>query len=105
MDRRERMLSMIDPATTRGVEIGPSFSPIVTKASGADVTVVDHTDADGLREKYRVALTPTRSVVLSWHYHEAVECDAARHWEGVVAHSTEVLKERPAPGLRLGARA
>jgi SAM-dependent methyltransferase len=54
VDRRARILSLIDPATMRGVEVGPSFSPIVPKAGGADVTVVDHTDAASLREKYRV---------------------------------------------------
>jgi SAM-dependent methyltransferase len=54
VDRRARILSLIDPAAMRGVEVGPSFSPIVTKASGADVTIVDHADAAALREKYRV---------------------------------------------------
>jgi len=46
------VLTLIDPATTRGVELGPSFSPFVTKASGAAVTIVDHTDAATLRAKY-----------------------------------------------------
>jgi predicted SAM-dependent methyltransferase len=54
VDRRARILSLIDETAARGVEVGPSFSPVLPKASGADVTVVDHTDADGLREKYRV---------------------------------------------------
>jgi predicted SAM-dependent methyltransferase len=54
VDRRARILSLIDPATMRGVEVGPSFSPVVPKRSGADVTVIDHADAATLREKYRV---------------------------------------------------
>jgi predicted SAM-dependent methyltransferase len=54
VDRRARMLSLIDPRTMRGVEVGPSFSPVLPKAGGADVTVVDHVDAAGLREKYAV---------------------------------------------------
>jgi hypothetical protein len=54
VDRRARILSLIDPATMRGVEVGPSFSPIVPKSTGADVTVIDHADAATLREKYRV---------------------------------------------------
>jgi SAM-dependent methyltransferase len=54
MERHDRVLALIDPATMRGVEVGPSFSPIVPKRSGADVTIVDHADAETLREKYRV---------------------------------------------------
>ena len=48
------MLTLIDTSVARGVELGPSFSPFVTKASGADITIVDHADADTLRAKYAV---------------------------------------------------
>lgn len=53
-DRTARVLAHIAPATMRGVEVGPSFSPFVRKRDGADVLVVDHADAAALREKYRV---------------------------------------------------
>jgi SAM-dependent methyltransferase len=52
--RARHALALIDTESMRGVEVGPSFSPFVPKASGADVTVVDHTDAESLRDKYRV---------------------------------------------------
>jgi SAM-dependent methyltransferase len=53
-DRTARVLAHIDPATMRGAEVGPSFSPFVRKREGAQVVVVDHADASALREKYRV---------------------------------------------------
>jgi hypothetical protein len=53
VERRARILSLIDPTTMRGVEVGPSFSPVLPKSSGADVTVIDHADAPTLRDKYR----------------------------------------------------
>jgi predicted SAM-dependent methyltransferase len=37
----------------RGLEIGPSYNPIVPKRSGADVEILDHVDQAGLVEKYR----------------------------------------------------
>ena len=37
----------------RGVEVGPSFAPVLPKSSGADVTVVDHATAAELRAKYQ----------------------------------------------------
>lgn len=53
-ERQARVLTLIDPSGGRGVELGPSFSPFVTKASGADITIVDHADAATLRAKYQV---------------------------------------------------
>jgi SAM-dependent methyltransferase len=50
--RNDRILALIDPATMRGVEVGPSFAPVLPKSTGADVTVVDHATAAELRAKY-----------------------------------------------------
>ena len=36
-----------------GLEIGPSYNPIVPKRSGASVEIIDHVDQAGLIEKYR----------------------------------------------------
>lgn len=36
----------------RGVEIGPSYNPVLPKSKGYDVIVVDHADAETLRAKY-----------------------------------------------------
>jgi len=36
----------------RGLEIGPSYNPLVPKSEGFDVLIADYTDAAGLRSKY-----------------------------------------------------
>ncbi len=51
MDRSAFLRAFIRP-DARGLEIGPSYSPTFTKASGANIEVVDYLDADGLRAKY-----------------------------------------------------
>lgn len=51
MDRRDKLISMIKPSG-KGIEIGPSFNPIVPKHEGFQTKIVDHVDAAGLREKY-----------------------------------------------------
>ena len=53
-DRRAVLLRDLDPAVHDGLEIGPSVSPVVTKASGARIRSVDHADAATLRAKYGV---------------------------------------------------
>ena len=35
-----------------GLEIGPSFSPLYSKAEGFNVQILDHCSADELKEKY-----------------------------------------------------
>jgi len=52
LDRLKTTLRFVDLAG-RGLEIGPSYSPLVPKASGARVETVDHADRDTLVEKYR----------------------------------------------------
>ena len=51
-DRRAVLLGGIELATSSGLEIGPSFSPIVPKSDGTRIKTVDHTDAESLRLKY-----------------------------------------------------
>lgn len=51
MDRNARMLALV-AADARVLEVGPSFSPILPKASGRDVFTLDHADADELKAKY-----------------------------------------------------
>ena len=67
MERREKMLGGLDIGNLIGVEIGPLAFPIVRKMDG-DITYVDFTDAESLREKYREAGTVP--------LHEIVEVDA-----------------------------
>lgn len=52
MDRTELALRGLD-LTGRGLEFGPSHSPLVPKSSGARVEVLDHAPREVLVEKYR----------------------------------------------------
>jgi hypothetical protein len=52
MLRSEKILDRIDP-DSRGLEIGPSFSPIAPKRAGFHVDILDHLDREGLVRKYR----------------------------------------------------
>ena len=51
MDRTTLLRSTI-PLHGRGLEIGPSYNPLVPKADGYHVEIVDYTNAEGLRAKY-----------------------------------------------------
>lgn len=50
-DRRETLLSLFD-TSGKGLEIGPSFNPLLRKSDGYNVDILDHLDSDGLRKKY-----------------------------------------------------
>jgi len=52
MDRVEKILRHVDKAGF-GMEIGPSHNPIVPKKKGYKVHIVDHTDREGLINKYK----------------------------------------------------
>jgi hypothetical protein len=52
VDRREMALKFINLGG-RGLEIGPSYNPLVTKASGARIETVDHADRATLVAKYQ----------------------------------------------------
>src|SRR5262249_49306390 len=54
MDRTALMLSQLDLSGI-GLEIGPSFSPLVPKSSGRRIETLDHASAAELRERYRNA--------------------------------------------------
>jgi predicted SAM-dependent methyltransferase len=49
---REAAIRSLFDATGRGLEIGPSYNPIVPKAGGHRVEIVDHLDTAALRRKY-----------------------------------------------------
>lgn len=51
MDRRALALEYVDLSGV-GLEIGPSYNPLVPKASGAAVLVVDHANREQLVAKY-----------------------------------------------------
>lgn len=52
MDRTRWVLSGIDTSGL-GLEIGPSYNPTAPKSGGYDIRVLDHTDRQGLVDKYR----------------------------------------------------
>ncbi len=51
MNRNQKILAGINPSQQVGLEIGPLFSPIVTRAMGP-VRYVDHASTEALRAKY-----------------------------------------------------
>ena len=52
VDRRQKALAYVD-LKGRGLEIGPSYDPLVPKSSGARIETVDHASRTELIEKYR----------------------------------------------------
>jgi predicted SAM-dependent methyltransferase len=50
-DRTKLLLSMFD-ASGFGLEVGPSYNPLLPKSRGYNVETIDHADAAALREKY-----------------------------------------------------
>jgi hypothetical protein len=54
MGRSETLHSMF-ATTGKGLEIGPSHNPLMPKAAGFDVEILDYLDAEGLRRKYAAA--------------------------------------------------
>ena len=52
MNRKQKALAYVDLAG-RGLEIGPSYHPLLPKSSGARVETVDHANRVELIEKYR----------------------------------------------------
>ena len=53
MTNRNQIIATLFSPSGRGLEIGPSYNPIVPKRSGADVEILDQVDQAGLVEKYR----------------------------------------------------
>lgn len=52
MDRKQKALQHINP-TGLGVEIGPSYNPLASKAEGYRVHVIDHASREELVAKYK----------------------------------------------------
>ena len=50
LDRKEKLLFRISPASQDGLEIGPLSDPIVSKSESAGVGYVDIANAEKLRE-------------------------------------------------------
>ncbi len=63
LDRRDKALFYLD-RSGRGLEIGPSYSPLLPKESGARIETVDHAPRDVLVAKYRSYGVPEEKVRL-----------------------------------------
>lgn len=55
MSRAKILHQLFDARGGFGLEIGPSFNPLLPKSDGYNVETLDHLDDEGLREKYRNA--------------------------------------------------
>lgn len=55
MPSRDDILRSLFSAEGCGLEIGPSYNPLIPKASGYNVETVDYTNKDGLIKKYMQA--------------------------------------------------
>ena len=51
--RAEIILKLIPSKSLLGLEIGPSYNPIAPKKEGWNIEIVDHLDAEKLRDKYK----------------------------------------------------
>ena len=61
MDRRDKALAYLD-VSGRGLKIGPSYSPLLPKSSGAKIETVDHASRAELVRSFGVtACQKTRS--------------------------------------------
>jgi SAM-dependent methyltransferase len=52
MDRRAKILGPVDPATARGLEIGPLDKPLARRDQGEAVWYADYTDTSSLKAHY-----------------------------------------------------
>jgi SAM-dependent methyltransferase len=100
MDRVARILALVPPEG-RVLEVGPSFSPILPKASGRDVYTLDHADAEELKAKYAghgVDLDRIESVDFVWRggpVHEAVPPALHGGFDAMIL--SHVLEHSPDP--------
>jgi SAM-dependent methyltransferase len=80
-DRTDALLSSIDVASSKGLELGPLAKPIVRREMG-DIRYLDHVDTDALRARYAAhdgfdvdAIVPIDYVSTNGSIHEAVSAD------------------------------
>lgn len=78
------------------LEIGPSHSPIVSKRAGYNVTVLDHAEADELRQKFTahgVDVSQVEPVDLVWRTGKFSDLMGDRKFEAVI--SSHVVEHAP----------
>src|SRR3954469_1220921 len=97
MNRQAVIRSLFD-TSGRGLEIGPSYSPIVAKRDGFDIEIVDHASAEELRAKYaqepNVDASCIEEVDYVWEGRPLTEVTGARgRYDYVVA--SHVIEHTP----------
>ena len=99
LSRSELLVSHCD-LSGYGLEIGPSYNPIVPKKTGYRVDTLDHADAATLREKYRnhdIDLSSIEEVTYVWSgepLHELTQKTAHYNWiiaSHVIEHTTDLV--------------
>lgn len=80
-DRTDSLLSSIDVATSKGLELGPLANPVVRRDMG-DIRYLDHVDTDTLRARYTThdgfdvdAIVPIDYVSTNGSIHDAANAD------------------------------
>jgi 2-polyprenyl-3-methyl-5-hydroxy-6-metoxy-1,4-benzoquinol methylase len=98
--RRDKLLSFIDPAK-RGIEIGPSHSPICPKSEGYRVEIIDHLSQEALKQKYTghgVNLDAIEHVDYVWNgeaYSDLTNCSHGYGWivaSHVIEHTPDLVQ-------------
>lgn len=96
MDRKARILAPLD-VKGRGLEIGPSHSPIAPKREGFDVNVLDHSDRAGLVQKYQahgVDLDAIEEVDFVWKGGRYVDLIGRDRYDWIIAsHAIEHMPD------------
>ena len=96
--RHEKILNNID-VRGKGLEIGPSHSPIAPKREGFDVDIVDHLSAQGLRQKYsdhQVDTAKIEDVDYIWKGELLSELiKRSEHYDWIIA--SHVIEHMPDP--------
>ncbi|RMG22366.1 MAG: methyltransferase domain-containing protein [Methanobacteriota archaeon] len=93
--RSEKILSEINKKG-KGLEIGPSHRPVAPKRKGYNVKILDHMDAEGLREKYRghnVDLNAIEDVDFVWRGEPISETVKGEKFDWIIA--SHVIEHTP----------
>lgn len=96
LSRNEKVLHGLN-TTGLGLEIGPSFSPVASKREGYRVEILDHADAETLKEKYQghgVNIDNIEAVDYVWSGQSLDELTGKRnHYDWIIA--SHVVEHTP----------
>ena len=99
MTRNEKILALCN-LKGKGLEIGPSFNPVLPKASGYDIETLDHATKDELIKKYTAHNVPIHNIEdvdYIWHggsYTDAIGKNSVFDYiiaSHVIEHTTDII--------------